>query len=94
MPDSIRPVREPTERSVPVLPLSEQLRVAASMAAPEIRGLALMMAEEWQPEAERLEAEVERLRTIIADLIEGENPEEGTPQWYAVRNAKAALERP
>jgi hypothetical protein len=36
-------------------------------------------------------AEVERLRAIIADLIEGEEAEEGTPQWYALRNARGAL---
>lgn len=35
--------------------------------------------------------EAKRLRLIIADLIEGESAEEGTPKWYALRNAASAL---
>jgi hypothetical protein len=46
----------------PVLPLSTQMRVAAEMATPEIRGLAEMIGTEWQAEALRLEGAVEALR--------------------------------
>jgi hypothetical protein len=41
--------------------------------------------------AKDLEDENARLRLIVADLIEGETAEEGTPQWYALRNARSAL---
>lgn len=42
-------------------------------------------------ERDELRTERDRMRLIIADLIEGETAEEGTPQWYALRNARAAL---
>ena len=51
----------------PVLPLSAQMRVAVSVAAPEIRGFAAMIEQEWLPEAERLEgavAEAEKWKRI------------------------------
>lgn len=33
------------------------------------------------------------LERALADVIEGEEAEEGTPQWYALRNARTLLER-
>lgn len=41
--------------------------------------------------AAELRAENEALRLALADVIEGETAEEGTPMWYALRNARALL---
>lgn len=61
----------------PVLPLSVQMRVAAEMAAPEIRGLAEMIGTEWQAEALRLEgavadhrADVDHYRDAIGTALD------------------------
>lgn len=61
--DRMKDYRAQTPASKPpVLPLSAQMRVAAEMAAPEIRGLAEMIGTEWQAEALRLEGAVAAAR--------------------------------
>jgi hypothetical protein len=67
----------------PVLALSTQMRVAVTMAAPEIRGFAAMIEEEWLPEAERLEGAVEDravLRQMVTDIA-GQIADEGMTGW-------------
>lgn len=56
----------------PVLPLSTQMRVAAEMAAPEIRGLAEMIGTEWQAEALRLEGAVSDRDALLRYIHEND----------------------
>jgi hypothetical protein len=53
----------------PVLRLSTQLRIAAEMASPEIRGLARMMLEDWVPEAERMEERIAELEKQLDEAV-------------------------
>ena len=56
-----------------------------------IQGVGIAGSTRLRRELHQARAEIKRLRAIIADLIEGESADEGTPQWYALRNARGAL---